>query len=300
MHIYVITPSKGGREKPLIEQLSQLRNHSFSTLPALVLDEVPADYSQRFPLALYARELRPGEIGCAASHQIAYQAIATKRDLWSCVMEDDARIVNVKEFDDLLHQIETSIPAEKGEVVSFFTDVAFLAESPIAGINDCVTAPLNTVAYAISFHAAQSLITANKGLRFVADWPLGTAVKFRLKFPFAINHGDSETQSLIEGRTPRGITVLRKLEIYSFAPFFRNRNCFKSPLEYFHIFLKPRLTWHRAKLTRGIEQHDSGLFFISSSGKLEASVRRLAVAFIAVKTKQRWCRRKAASKASIS
>lgn len=244
MHIYVISPAEGSRSQPLVEQLNRLQTHTFSLFPATMLRSIPEGFDMAPAVAINRYELLPGELGCAISHRSVYLDIVASRNIWSCVLEDDARIPDIEEFEHRLNKFESRSPSSSGEVVSLYSGGALLIRWLEPGVAVCLGASSHAVGYVISDRAAEELADANKDHRFVADWPLGTKVKFRLCLPPVIEHGDRHAETLIGPRKQPLLTFMDRLEMYSLLYFVRNRPVFPNLAYYLRVVIRPRLFWN--------------------------------------------------------
>lgn len=189
---------------------------------------------------IHARSLSLGEIGCARSHQLAYQR---PNDCdWTIFLEDDILLVGN------LAEVETKLALLSNEPSVVLLDFGhdLIIKLPFWKKRNC------THAYAINRKALELINQTYTSIWTVADWPLQWVfnISFKTLGQFAVKL-DSELPSLIEGgrqsKKQESIAVMRKsgsssvvadsalvgstsgLQIYSLYKFLRGKNV-KSPL----------------------------------------------------------------------
>ena len=196
-------------------------------------------------IAVYGHELPDGLIGCAISHQNAYQLVA-KLGNPAIILEDDARIPNLENFEGTVklffsnHQVEAAV----------LSLLPWNHKKPCSGIEVTTKSfmrltgrtPL-TVGYALTINAAIELSQTNPGLKYAPDWPPSQVAYFS-SIVGVINHGDLQSGSTIQ-HVKRDLRTNRAKRLIDTAlvDFWRYREEFSSFAEYLGVKVLPSFTW---------------------------------------------------------
>jgi GR25 family glycosyltransferase involved in LPS biosynthesis len=244
--VIVVTVPGANRVRPLGQTLKSSSTLIHIKFNAVMYNRLMTQHKANFAKqrVLYSRELSDGEIGCAISHQI----IQTKYKNGNepiIVLEDDARIVDIKEFE----RVSREFVRDHAECDAILSLLAWSPEKTVMTdkkssqqvIKLFGRTPL-TVGYVITPKAMESLSKANSDYSYLPDWP-PTRTKFYVTRYGVIKHGDAATDSLIDksGRIKSG-KLIRALRL-TFIPYFLNRDKFVGIYEYFQFAFKPAITW---------------------------------------------------------
>jgi len=245
--VFVISTPGSDRVTPLLEVLE--KSHIFKThiINAIMYsaqsDKREVDrVGQR---AIYGHELPDGAIGCAISHQNAYQLIV-KLGKGAIILEDDARIPNLENFEKMVSCFSFKSPSGP----AILSLLPWNHKEPCSGKEIAPKqffkligkTPL-TVGYLLNLDAAVELSHANPRLKYTADWPPSRVTYFS-SLVGVISHGDQQSGSTIQhvNRDSAKIRISRLLHVL-FLDFWRYRNEFNSVADYFILKIAPSLTW---------------------------------------------------------
>jgi hypothetical protein len=245
--VIVISTPGSNRALPLLEILGKSNLFEIHVLEATMFssqnDERLIDRAGQ--VAVYGHELPDGLIGCAISHQTAYQLIAKLRNP-AVVLEDDARIPSLNNFEKMVGRFFSSRLGESA-VLSL---LPWNHKQPCSGMMAPDTrfmrligrTPL-TVGYALTLNAAIKLSHANPALKYAPDWPPSQVAYFS-SILGVISHGDLQSGSTIQHvkRDLRTNRVKRLIEIV-LVDFWRYRKEFSSLNEYVQVKVSPSFTW---------------------------------------------------------
>lgn len=245
--LIVISTPGSNRAVPLLEVLEKSNLFEIHVLEATMYsaqnDKRAIDRAGQ--LAVYGHELPDGAIGCAISHQNAYQLIAELGNP-AVILEDDARIPNLDNFENTVNLFFSS---HKGEP-AVLSLLPWNHKQPCSGMTVTTKSfmrligrtPL-TVGYALTVNVAIELSKTNPGLKYAADWPPGQ-VAYISSIVGVITHGDLHSGSTIQHvkRDSRFNRVKRLLDTL-FVDFWRYRKEFRSFPEYWNLRVTPSFTW---------------------------------------------------------
>ena len=224
--VIVICVPNSKRADPLLSQLRQSKIFQTEIFSAVMYSRSSSEHKPNFSKqkALYGRELSDGEIGSAISH-FHVRVRCSKDDSLSVILEDDARINNLKLFEKTILDFESM----SKNTISVLTLLPWEANStsPDKNYNDLriiklVGEPPLAVGYAATSYAMANLGTFNSDFAYLPDWPPNN-VSFFTTIPGVISHGDENTESLID-------------------------NQFLNFKEYFQVTIKRSFTWRIDKL----------------------------------------------------
>ena len=203
---------------------------------------------EKFELC-YGRKLSPAEIGCAESHNRAREVIQSSLS-GGVILEDDARIKNVDHF----YNSVSIFLAQKSNSHSVLNLTGFrnlnLKSYKSKFYNRIFVHPDLAVGYALTALAASALHHANLPISSVADWPRSRC-KYYVPNIVSIDHGDSNTSSLIDSNTsfirvkPKFSFKLKQFIIILF--FFRLKDRVTLS-EYFSNVVSTRVLWRIEKI----------------------------------------------------
>lgn len=206
-------------EKKCKRLVQQLQNFGLEIV--VYFGTIPSDNYEKFIekskfIKKYGRLPSKGEVGCALSHMAVYEEIIS-RDLTSAlVFEDDA--VLKPSFARILQEYENLF--QKLDLVSLYTEGAFLKN----GTNDLIRPAHfmcdNTVAYWISKKSANQLLSTrsqNQKICGLADWPVPPQKLNLHVFCKDIVMHDTTNSSIETSRK----TIKRKSSAYSLYKYRR-------------------------------------------------------------------------------
>ena len=259
LNVFVICTPGSTRAIPLLEKLESNPRVSLHKVNATMISDISIDNHQGLKAntdlarAIYGRDLLPGEIGCAISHNDVRKSISLL-PLGGLVFEDDARISNVEELiSDSIDFLEQS--ADAARVLSFYTGDSLgesnNSRSGSAGWFRTFGHTPYALAYVVTSQGARRLYDSNDPVKFVADWPIAP-VKFYASNEKYVRHGDVSLPSTIEHhpdsrRRPR---VLLRMQIFTglyFLTNFRHVGNFRNYLEWLWL---PRALFYVQKVTK--------------------------------------------------
>ena len=213
------------------------------------------------------RRLSLPEVGAAASHRNCYEKILNSNLPFALIFEDDCEILDVVKFNEILKCV-LKMNLNKTFCVSFFTKFASVKISSEYDkfVYSVVTEPSAAVCYFITQSGAKALLTVNRDLTYVADWPKNSGVKFYLAKQKLIE--TDLVPSLIASN--RGSTsssyfyrYIVVIAIFSGVHYCMYRKHFKNLSEYLAIMIFP--TIERFKL----RMHSSSLPNLGTDVKLK-------------------------------
>jgi len=161
--------------------------------------------------------LRPGEVGCYASHLKAMQMVAARDLSFAVVLEDDA--VLPPDFEAAVAEVLAALPASWDIVLLYGTPTrAFKTIANLSGQHGKLVrysrVPSGAVAYLINSRGARKFLTPRK-----VDWPIDTDFRrpwvFNLEIfgalPQIVSHSGELTSAILElggrARQRRGIPL---------------------------------------------------------------------------------------------
>ena len=235
------------RAKPLLDILVQSKIFEIIIFPAVMFEKHMKNWevNHKYLKTIYGREISNGEIGCAISHLEA-QKLLSKNALGGVIMEDDARIENLNNLEELVSKF---LEGSKGTS-------SLLSLLPWEHLNKFKLdkpgkqrriyklwgqTPL-TVGYSLTNFAAKELSESNQEIKYLPDWPLNK-VKFYTTVDGLICHGDDYTNSVIGTNSRRQISLRNKLSLYSGLLFFTNRSLFQNISYYIKVVHLPAIFW---------------------------------------------------------
>lgn len=230
-----------------------------------LIDEI---FDERKSLVLLNRRLSNGEIGCAYSHVLAQEEIF-KSFKFGVILEDDARILNIDDFynvlfDFFVHSSSDSLLnlVSKPRLISNGKRFSF-EEFKIFGIN--LNSPL-AVGYAIHKNGARDLSLANFPIYSVADWPYAKLKHFYVRDTVVI-HGDYLTQSTINSdlwsqRNTR-LSFIYKISVLSGFKYLLNQSRFLNYKIFYNLVLRDRVNHQIVKILLFLRFHKLLSYFDS-------------------------------------
>ncbi len=202
------------------------------------------------------RKLSLGEIGCTLAHNKAREYL-TSFELGGVILEDDARIPDL----DYFYTSATSF-------LESFKNPSVLNFSSLRNIENIRGNYMNvpsfqkrinhsplTVGYVLNRSGAEMLSNTIYRQFYCSDWPFSKINKFVLSTP-AVAHGDLKTQSVIdpENLLDRNfkswkMKYPKRLRLFSFYWYVKNRKTFISLREYTNVMLLPRIFFLLSKVS---------------------------------------------------
>jgi len=198
-------------------------------------------------VARFGRNPLESEIGCAAAHLSAYEALLDSTYAWALIFEDDAVVLDSEE----LLNITTAIVEHFGErsgVWSLYSEGTLFPEELISVGR--VThlrlrlSPQGAVAYLVDRATAASLLSAQTPISNVSDWPLNAShVQFWFVPNRALTHLSNEATSTVAPEVDRGtlVSTPTKLLMWSGLWYLAHKRYFRSFREYCYQVMRPRL-----------------------------------------------------------
>ncbi len=245
--VIIISTPGSSRIDPLLEVLNKVKYIEVHIVEATMYNSKndKRAINRRGQRAVYGHELPDGLIGCAISHQNAYQLVAALGNS-AIILEDDARIPSLENFEMMVSHFFSS-HSKGSNVLSL---LPWKHKEPCSGKTFTLNRLLRlvgrtplTVGYAITLEAAIELSQANPNLKYAPDWPPSCVTYFSSVIG-VISHGDLKSGSTIQHvRREAGKSRLKRLINAVFVDFWRYRGEFSSPKEYFILKIKPSLTW---------------------------------------------------------
>lgn len=198
--VVIITTPQSKRVEPLLDRLNGDVRFVVTQIDATMGQSMqePTELSLISEHRNYGRSLSQGERACAVSHQRA-RAIISHSDFGGIILEDDARIIDL----DRLYYHSSQFLQKKSNQPRILSLVSYYSNEPKIQIGKLrqlyfplfSDAPL-AVAAAMTPTAASQLVSSSKKSSMVADWP-HSRCRFYILRKGVINHGDSETSSVI-------------------------------------------------------------------------------------------------------
>lgn len=249
------------RANPLINILEGSQRIQLSLLPATMIQnlsdvrvmniEVRQD---RFNL-LENRDMRPQEIGCAHSHNLARDVISNSL-YGGVILEDDARISDLKNFIDTVTDflmVERGNPSVLNLTGLNFHKHRFNGSSAtqLPLYLKIFGQPSLAVGYALTAKAARVLREANTPIAYVSDWPTSIC-RFYVPPSALVLHGDEDTFSIIarpDDSFRDGISKRHKLRLISPRLFLIFVNRKYGARRYFKEVFYNRIAWRVDNMT---------------------------------------------------
>ena len=256
LDVYIIQTPDSNRSIPLLKTLRKHPQIRVNLIDAIMLkseidltrENISAN--RNYFQAIEGRNLTLPEIGCAHSHNLARQLVM-KTPFGGVILEDDARISDLNAFfKSAIDFLQSNSDRDMIIVLTGMMNnhnkhkVLKSGEYPKL-VRLLGNAPL-AVAYALTPKAAGNLLNANSPIKYVADWPEGGST-FCFANPPTVIHGDGLSVSSIapSGNTFRlGPSFLKKLSLFTFYSYFRNRRFSISFTEYVNWVFKRRVYWY--------------------------------------------------------
>lgn len=198
--VVIITTPQSKRVEPLLDRLKGDTRFVVTQIDATMGQSMgePTEISLKSENRNYGRSLSQSERACAVSHQRA-RAIISQSDFGGIILEDDARISDL----DRLYYYSSQFLQKKLNKPRILSLVSYFMNEPDSSLGKLrefyyplfSDAPL-AVATAMTPKAAAALVSNSKKSSMVADWP-HSRCKFYVLRKGVVNHGDSETSSVI-------------------------------------------------------------------------------------------------------
>ena len=256
LDVYIIQTPDSNRSIPLLKTLRKHPQIRVNLIDAIMLKNESdltrenISVNRNYFQAIEGRNLTLPEIGCAYSHNLARQLVMNT-SFGGVILEDDARISNLDAFFtsaiDFLqsNSDQDTIIVLTGMMKNHNKHKVLKSDEYPKLVRLLGNAPL-AVAYALTHKAAGNLFNANSPIKYVADWPEGGST-FCFANPPTVIHGDGLSVSSIapSGNTFRlGPSFVKKLSLFTFYSYFRNRRFSISFTEYVNWVFKRRLYWY--------------------------------------------------------
>jgi len=208
---------------------------------------------ERF-MAYFGRRPLEGEMGCAAAHLQAYEELLASPNSWGLVLEDDAIVLDDSEFERVVRAVTKALEPT-GRVVSLYSEGAIfpLSEKTVgsAVLLDLRVPPHGAVAYLIDRVAAADLLSAQRKIASVSDWPPDVhRVRFAFVLSQAIGHATDEVSSSVASGFDRrnAVPISVRLLMWTGIWFGLRRKEFETFGSYLNLIIIPRLArkfWRR-------------------------------------------------------
>lgn len=201
MRVVVLGLEGSFRGHALIEECRNLGfdvDRFFGLNGSLFRESLGNYYDSGAATTLLGREMTPGEIGCAWSHQQIYKDFVATCESWLIVLEDDAVIL--PGFVEVAHKLHL---IQDGPNVVLFQSAGgtSIGRPTAAGFRRIAHGLAGTYAYAINRDAATTAVTRSRNrVDYVADWPFRWSTHVRFWTPCWAVAGHRETESQILGR----------------------------------------------------------------------------------------------------
>ena len=228
-----------------------LANAGAVVLPAVLMRRNSDAWRERVDEAAFvARFGRPpmeGEMGCAAAHLTAYDALLASECTWALVLEDDARVLDVDEL-AVIVEVVTKHVAPTGRVISLYTEgpVFPAGQTTTASVTmmDLRLPPHGAVAYLVDRIAAADLCSAQSRLGSVSDWPpTARQVQYAYVPNHAIGHATHDTASTVSREVDRrtAVPVTVRLMMWTGLWYLVQRRHFDGVADYARQISRPRI-----------------------------------------------------------
>lgn len=178
-----------------------------------------AEIDRNAALRQIGREMTDGEFACALSHREIYRNILSKGWGGAVVLEDDAIIG--QHFDAFIKQAIY----DRSELLMLDHSHARVwrgSTEVLQGVKMCrlSLSPSLATAYSIGRGAAEALVTANKPVRNIADWPCDvTSLDAFALVPQIVGHPDHDTGiSHLRQERQKAAQAHRKSDIHKLVP----------------------------------------------------------------------------------
>ena len=199
-----------------------------SDLTRLGEDSVIPSYAE----AYYGRSLKPSEIGCSLSSNIA--RVLASKNVASVIVEDDARFTDPSKTKDLILKFVNE-SENKAHILALYDGRlinAKLKNPNKKGFSQIVGASAGAVAYVVTQRAAQELTKSNSPVRFLNDWP-PTSCKYFICNTNQVTHGDFPSTIAVDNKFRSGNSYSQRLKFLLFISYFTNKKFFGN----FRIYL---------------------------------------------------------------
>ena len=226
LQVYLIKTPKSSRSLELKRKLKSER-FQIITIPAIMINNEADITRQKLEVSksnfklIEGRNLSFGEIGCAASHNLARNLVAHSK-YGGVILEDDARILNVEEFFSIANEFLVTME-NKSSILSLTSSITNELNNRAISGSDLKNNwyrifgnPPLAVANVITPKAALAIYRANTPIKFVADWPVTKCNYYVCKYPI-IKHGDEHSISIIN---PQNKNVRNGQSIFSWKFLF--------------------------------------------------------------------------------
>jgi hypothetical protein len=243
--VILLSVPNSERVLPLEGALKNSNRFDVNKFEAVMYNTSMSKYTPNFKKqkVLYSRVLSNGETGCTISHQLIQKEYSLQANP-VVILEDDARIPNLDDFEMVVQQF-IEAHGEEDAVLSLLPwNSAFVKPQQRAGLSIISltgNSPL-TVGYVITPKAMASISALNSDFSYLPDWP-PTETKYYITNKGVINHGDDSTTSLIDQTGRVKTKKINKLFRLTCIPYLLNRKMFSSFGEYFSFAVKPSFTW---------------------------------------------------------
>jgi hypothetical protein len=251
IRVVVISVPNSLRSEPLLSKLKQSNLLEVEIFSAIMFSRSMIEYSPNYSKQklVYGRELSDGEIGSAISH---YKILSKSQDgeQLLVVLEDDARIENIKLFEEVLLNF-ASLSLNTCAVLTLLpwaTNLKSSIENKTSPkIFNLVGEPPLTVGYVATPKAQSSLCKFNRDFAYLPDWPPNN-VNFYTTISGVVKHGDENTFSLIDQTGRKKGSKNYGIIKFTFMPYMLNRRHFFNIEEYIGATVLRTFTWRLDKL----------------------------------------------------
>lgn len=252
MNYFIINLPQDIERREFLAKDMEKFNLNFSFVEAvdgriIPTDEIAKYYNSAKSIDLFNREMTPGEIGCALSHNKIYRKIVSESIASAVILEDDTCIVD-SDIGALLSDLEKLYPAEIPVIVLLNFVERYVSNKDDIIINEKYTLhdsyrSISSASYFITKSAAEILSKNLFPVYVVADkWEYYQEKFFPVKMiiPNCIDLSEKSLQSSISLRGDRRTKIKKKINFKYY--FHKHLNTI-----IFSIFKKPFLKTKRQK-----------------------------------------------------
>lgn len=264
IQVVLIQTPGSTRANPLLRDLSHSEKIQISILPATMIHSqqdihrLNIEIQQTRFKYFENREMRPPEIGCAYSHNLA-RGLISNTISGGVILEDDARITNLDIFIEVVNKFLLNQRGRPSVLnltgLNFSTqdlpETQGIFAPPYFRI---LGHPSLAVGYALTAEAAKILRDANTPISTVSDWP-ASICRFYVTLKPLVLHGDGSTISTIEKLDysfREGISLKHKLKLMSPKMILQFVNQGYGMRTYFKEVFYKRIAWRIDNVVFGL------------------------------------------------
>lgn len=179
----------------------------------LSVEELRKYYSPEKTAILLRRQISPGEIGCAISHNLIYQNMIKTSIDYALILEDDAMPIDMDELICTMVEFQTTNKFIQIPSVVQLGNKIFSNKNSKDRILPTKFPSYGTYAYMLNLPAARELYNPTERVFSTADWPLNAMNVKWFRTNFVLVKDMSTTSIISAGRT----------EIFAQDQNYRNR-----------------------------------------------------------------------------